>query len=62
MTPEVKKLIDSKVKKMGRYFKEIEVLNRNRFKCVSNDGSIHKVVVTDHYFMSVDGEGKCFID
>ncbi|KAB2328964.1 hypothetical protein F7731_23730 [Cytobacillus depressus] len=56
------KLVDMKVKRMRRYFKEIEVLNRNHFKCKGMNGSIMKVVVTDSMFMSVDGKPVCYID
>ncbi|MDF9763833.1 hypothetical protein OKW24_005729 [Peribacillus simplex] len=62
MNPEVAALIESKIKKMNRYFKSVEMLNRNRFNCVRHDGSVSKVVVTDAYYMTIDGTSFGYID
>ncbi|WP_257064338.1 hypothetical protein [Priestia megaterium] len=57
----VQELVKKKVYLLERYFKHVEKLNRNVFKCTEHSREVRKVRVDDNFFMTIDGKPHSYI-
>jgi len=58
---KVKELVNKKIRSLEKYFKHVEKLNRNTFKCTEHSREVRKVRVDDNFFMTIDGKPHSYI-